>query len=65
MACRNGIKSNPNSFAPTQMEPATCGTQVNGLLTKTVANSTGRFSRKYTPSKAQVTRCTGSRVSAE
>jgi len=56
MARRNGIKSNPNSFAPTQMEPATWGTQVKGLLTKTVANRTGRFNRKYTPSNAHVTR---------
>src|SRR5277367_2223333 len=60
MACKNGIKSNPMSFAPTQMEPATWGSQVKGLLTKTVAISTGRFSRKNTPSRAQITICTGS-----
>ena len=48
----------PMSLAPTQMEPATCGSQVKGLLMNTVANSTGRFSRNSTPSMTQVTRCT-------
>src|SRR5271167_32304 len=48
------------SLAPTQMEPATCGSQVNGLLMNTVATKTGRLRRKYTPSKAHTTRCTGS-----
>ena len=62
MACRKGIRSKPSSFAPTQREPATCGTQVKGLLMKTVAMSTGRFSRKKTPSKAHATRWTGSGV---
>src|SRR3981189_419873 len=47
------------SFAPTQMEPATCGSQVNGLLMNTVANSTGRFNLNSIPRTAQVTRCTG------
>src|ERR1700719_3788031 len=61
MACRNGIKSSPRSFAPTQREPATWGSQVKGLLTKTVANMTGRLRRKQIPSSAHVTRCTGSR----
>ncbi len=49
----------PNSFAPTHSDPATWGTHVNGLLTNTVAISTGRFRRKYTPSSTQATRCTG------
>ena len=62
MACTNGIKSKPMSLAPTQIEPATCGSHVKGLLTKTVATKTGRFSRKYTPSIAHTTRCTGSGV---
>ena len=34
------------SFVPTQMEPNTCRNHVSGLLMKTVANSTGRFSLK-------------------
>src|SRR5450432_733131 len=62
MACRKGIRSSPKSFAPTQSEPATCGSHVNGLLTKTVAINTGRFKRSDTPSKAHATRCTGSGV---
>ena len=47
------------SFAPTQIDPATCGSQVKGLLRKTVAMSTGRFKRNSTPSMTQVTICTG------
>src|ERR1700722_3287568 len=62
IACKNGIRSKPNNFAPTQREPATWGTQVRGLLTKTVAISTGKFKRKYTPSKAHAIRCTGNGV---
>jgi len=50
------------SFAPTQIDPATCGSQVKGLLTKTVATSTGKFSRNSIPSVTHVTRCTGSGV---
>ena len=51
--------SSPMSLAPTQIEPATCGSQVKGLLTNTVANSTGKFNRNSTPSMTHVTRCTG------
>jgi hypothetical protein len=47
------------SFAPTQMEPATWGSQVKGLLTNTVANSTGKFNRNIMPTMTHVTRCTG------
>jgi len=44
------------------MEPASCGSQVNGLLTNTVAINTGRLSRSARPSTTQVTMCTGSGV---
>ncbi len=30
-ACSMGIRSMPMSLAPTQIEPATCGSQVNGI----------------------------------
>ncbi len=50
----------PISLAPTQIEPRTCGTQVNGLLTNTVVNSTGRFSLKETPRTVQIIMCRGS-----
>src|SRR5580698_8064832 len=62
MACRKGIRSRPRSFAPTHREPATWGTHVKGLLMNTVATSTGKLSRKYTPSSAHKVRCSGSGV---
>src|ERR1700692_4378 len=54
-----GMRFNPMSFAPTQMDPAICGNHVNGLLMNTVANNTGRFSRKSIPSTAHNVRCSG------
>src|ERR1700737_2515205 len=59
MPCSIGIRFNPMSLAPTQMEQATCGNQVNGLLMNTVANSTGKFKRKTMPSTRHKVRCTG------
>ena len=47
------------SFAPTQMEPATCGNQVNGLLTNTVATNTGIFNLKRIPRTVHNVRCSG------
>src|ERR1700761_3908211 len=61
-ACRKGTRSMPSSLAPTQSDPATCGTQVNGLLTNTVATRTGKLSLKHTPSRAHRVRCSGSGV---
>src|ERR1700719_4252142 len=56
-----GMRFNPMSLAPTQMEQATCGNQVSGLLMNTVASSTGRFKRKTMPSTRHKVRCSGSR----
>src|ERR1700743_156577 len=53
------MRSSPSNVAPPQSEPATCGTHVNGLLMNPVATSTGRLSRKYTPSRAHKVKCTG------
>ena len=47
------------SRAPTQIEPTTWGSHVNGLLTNTVANSTGRFRPNMTPMIEQTIRCSG------
>ncbi len=60
LTCRiTGIKSLPINSAPTQIEPTTWGSHVNGLLTNTVANSTGKFRSKSTPMIEQTIRCSG------